>query len=65
VLNKTDLLPYAGVSLDELTGNVRMVNPAVPVFAVSCRTYDGIDSWISWFHRRVIALRKREVHECA
>jgi hydrogenase nickel incorporation protein HypB len=43
LLNKTDLLPYAGVSLEELTANVLKVNPTVPIFPVSCRTGDGFE----------------------
>jgi hydrogenase nickel incorporation protein HypB len=65
VLNKIDLVPHAGVSLAELLANVRKVNPSAPVFAISCRTAAGIDSWIAWFRHRVTALRKREVHQCA
>jgi hydrogenase nickel incorporation protein HypB len=58
LLNKIDLIPYAGVSLEELTANVRKVNPSAPVFPVSCRTGEGIDGWIDWFRHRVTALRK-------
>jgi len=60
LLNKTDLIPYAGVSLEELTANVKKVNPTAPVFPVSCRTGEGIEAWIEWFRRRVTGLRKRE-----
>ena len=59
LLNKIDLIPYAGVSLEELTANVRKVNPSAPVFPVSCRTGEGVDAWIAWFRHRVIGLRKR------
>ena len=48
VLNKMDLLPFSGVSADELLRNVREVNPEAPVFPVSCRTGDGIDAWLEW-----------------
>lgn len=48
ILNKIDLLPYSGVSLDELIGNVRDVNPTAPIFSVSCTTGEGIDEWINW-----------------
>jgi hydrogenase nickel incorporation protein HypB len=65
LLNKIDLIPFAGVSLEELIENVRRVNPAAPVFAISCRTGAGLDGWINWFRHRIAALRKREVHECA
>jgi hydrogenase nickel incorporation protein HypB len=64
LLNKLDLVPFAGVALDELLANVRKVNPSAPVFAISCRSGAGIDGWISWFRHRVTALRKREVQQC-
>jgi hydrogenase nickel incorporation protein HypB len=58
LLNKIDLIPYAGVSLEELSANVRKVNPSAPVFPVSCRTGEGVDAWIDWFRRRVVGLKK-------
>ncbi len=48
VLNKIDLLPFAGVSFDELCENVSDVNPQAPIFPVSCRTGEGIAAWADW-----------------
>ena len=53
ILNKIDLLPYAGVSFDELVGNVEDVNASAPIFPVSCRTDDGIDIWVEWLRSRI------------
>jgi hydrogenase nickel incorporation protein HypB len=53
ILNKTDLIPYAGVSLEELAVNVREVNPLAPIFAVSCRTGEGIAAWIKWLRTQI------------
>ena len=53
ILNKIDLLPYSGVSLDELTRNVREVNPWAPIFPVSCRTGEGITDWVAWLRTRI------------
>jgi hydrogenase nickel incorporation protein HypB len=53
ILNKIDLLPYAGVSFDELAANVRDVNPDAPIFPVSCRTGEGIDAWVEWLRSRI------------
>lgn len=53
ILNKIDLLPYSGVSLEELTRNVREVNPWAPIFPVSCRTGEGLDDWIAWFRIQI------------
>ncbi|MFN7928877.1 MAG: hydrogenase nickel incorporation protein HypB [Blastocatellia bacterium] len=55
LLNKIDLLPYAGVSLDELRQNVRQVSPATTIFPLSCRTGEGIDAWAQWLKERVVA----------
>jgi hydrogenase nickel incorporation protein HypB len=48
ILNKIDLQPYSGVSLEELQRNVREVNPYARQFPLSCRTGDGVDEWITW-----------------
>ncbi|HEV2494865.1 MAG TPA: hydrogenase nickel incorporation protein HypB [Terriglobia bacterium] len=48
LLNKMDLLPYAGVALEELERNVLEVNPRATIFPVSCRTGEGLDAWCDW-----------------
>ena len=65
ILNKIDLIPYSGVSLDELKRNVHEVNPDVPIFMVSCRTGEGIDQWNLWLseHVKVQKLEKARVSE--
>ena len=57
LVNKIDLIPYAGVSLEELTANVRKVNPKAPVFPISCRTGEGIPPWTNWFRELVLGLQ--------
>jgi hydrogenase nickel incorporation protein HypB len=53
ILNKIDLLPYAGVSLVELCRNVREVNPRAPIFPVSCRTGEGVSAWTEWLRKEI------------
>jgi hydrogenase nickel incorporation protein HypB len=53
ILNKIDLLPYSGVSLEELTRNVREVNPWAPIFPLSCRSGEGLNEWIAWFRTQI------------
>jgi len=53
ILNKIDLLPYSGVSSEELIRNVEEVNPEAPIFPVSCRTGEGLDAWIEWLTGRI------------
>jgi hydrogenase nickel incorporation protein HypB len=53
ILNKVDLVPYAGVELDELRRNVREVNPRAEIFPVSCRTGEGLEAWLHWLADRI------------
>lgn len=53
ILNKIDLLPYAGVSMEELTRNVEEVNPTAPIFPISCRTGEGVAAWVEWLCSRI------------
>lgn len=55
LLNKIDLIPYAGVSLDELRRNVYSVNPEAMIFPLSCRTGEGFDAWIDWLRAHLNA----------
>lgn len=58
LLNKIDLLPYAGVELKELEKNVLEVNPRAKIFPISCKTGEGIDDWISWLRNRIQKFRE-------
>jgi len=60
LLNKIDLLPYSGVSLEELERNVLAVSPEAIVFPVSCRTGEGFDAWTEWL-RGWIEARKSTI----
>lgn len=52
LLNKIDLIPYAGVSLTELQTNVLDVHPDARIFPISCRTGEGLDRWVTWLLAR-------------
>jgi hydrogenase nickel incorporation protein HypB len=55
LLNKVDLVPYAGVDLEDLKKNVLEVNPRATIFPVSCRTGEGLDAWVEWLVEQVDA----------
>jgi hydrogenase nickel incorporation protein HypB len=59
LLNKIDLAPYSGVSLDELRRNVLEVSPETVIFPISCRTGEGVEAWIDWLKRRIASPRAR------
>jgi hydrogenase nickel incorporation protein HypB len=48
LLNKVDLIPYAGVELEELRRNVVEVNPRAAIFPISCRNGKGTEAWTEW-----------------
>jgi hydrogenase nickel incorporation protein HypB len=53
LLNKIDLVPYAGVELEELRKNVIEVNPRAVIFPISCRTSEGVEAWTQWLMKRI------------
>lgn len=60
LLNKIDLLPYAGVSLEELQRNVLEVSPATQIFPLSCRNNEGIEAWVDWLKTRIAQFRQTQ-----
>jgi hydrogenase nickel incorporation protein HypB len=57
LLNKVDLAPYAGVSIEELKENVLAVNPRAAIFPISCRTGQGFGPWMDWLSSSLDLLR--------
>jgi len=60
LLNKIDLMPYAGISMDELCRNVLEVSPETVIFPISCRTGEGVEEWINWLKQRIASSRAEE-----
>jgi len=52
VINKTDLVPYAGCDLEAMRKNALSVNPNLTVFETSCTTGAGLDAWCEWLRDR-------------
>ena len=48
VLNKIYLMPYVEFNLDYFLDGVKILNPGLISFQLSCRTKDGIPEWLSW-----------------
>jgi hydrogenase nickel incorporation protein HypB len=48
VINKIDLLPYVEFNVDKAKNDALKINPELKSFEVSCKTGDGIDSFINW-----------------
>jgi hydrogenase nickel incorporation protein HypB len=48
VLGKTDLLPLTDFGMREFERDVRGLNPAAPIFPLSCRTGEGVNAFVQW-----------------
>jgi hydrogenase nickel incorporation protein HypB len=57
VLNKTDMIDAFEFDVYAFERGVRMVNPSVPIFHVSCRTTHGMEEWAAWLRGRVAEVR--------
>jgi hydrogenase nickel incorporation protein HypB len=53
VINKIDLLPYVPFDMDYFQRGVEMLNPGLVTFALSCRTGEGLEGWLSWVREGV------------
>jgi hydrogenase nickel incorporation protein HypB len=53
IVNKTDLLPYISFDMDNFQRGVRVLNPGVVTFPLSCRTGEGLDGWLSWLASQI------------
>lgn len=52
VINKVDLLPYITFDMARFQQGVEILNPGVTTFGLSCRTGEGLDSWLNWLQER-------------
>ena len=51
VLNKIDTLPVIDFDVRRFKKGVHAVNAGTPIFEVSCKTGQGLDSWIEWLRK--------------
>ncbi|MDL1972010.1 MAG: hydrogenase nickel incorporation protein HypB [Deltaproteobacteria bacterium] len=52
LINKIDLAPYLGVSIERIKNESFKVNPRLAIFPISCRTKQGLEPWFDWILRR-------------
>jgi hydrogenase nickel incorporation protein HypB len=55
VINKIDLLPYVPFNMEFFQKGVEILNPGLVTFPLSCKTEEGIESWIQWIKMQVNA----------
>jgi hydrogenase nickel incorporation protein HypB len=55
VINKIDLLPYVSFNMEYFLRGVEILNPGLVSFPLSCRTGEGLETWLSWVIQKVNA----------
>lgn len=53
IINKIDLLPYLDFDMDYFRRGVEILNPGLRTFVVSCKTGEGVDTWIEWLMTKI------------
>ncbi|KAA3644623.1 MAG: hydrogenase accessory protein HypB [Chloroflexi bacterium] len=48
VINKIDLLPYIPFDMDYFKQGVKILNPDLQIFPLSCQTGEGLPAWLKW-----------------
>jgi len=54
VINKTDLAPYVGASLDVMRQDTEKVRGKNPFVFTNLKTDEGLDAVIEWFHHDIL-----------
>lgn len=54
VINKTDLAPYVGASLEVMQGDTLAVRGKNPFVFTNLKTDEGLDEIVAWFHHDVL-----------
>ena len=58
IINKIDLLPYIDFDLEYFKRGIKVLNPDVTFFPLSCTTGEGVSTWTDWLLARVRAFGK-------
>ncbi len=59
IINKVDLLPYVPFDMDKAIEDIKNLNPAAPLFEVSCMKKDGLDQWTRWLSDKIEEAKRK------
>ncbi|MCP4714627.1 MAG: hydrogenase nickel incorporation protein HypB [Deltaproteobacteria bacterium] len=59
IINKIDLMPYVDFDTAKARHDARSINPDITICEVSCKTGDGLDSWLAWLTGQIDAFRQK------
>lgn len=57
ILNKIDLFPYVDFNQEFFFKGIKVLNPGVKLFNVSCRTGEGLQLWFDWLSNQITTYR--------
>lgn len=53
IINKIDLLPYLDFDMKYFRQGVEMLNPGLETFALSSKTGEGMENWLTWLKNKL------------
>ena len=53
IINKTDLLAYVDFDMNKVRENALAINPNLEIIELSCRSGEGLDTWINWIRKNI------------
>ncbi|WP_088226264.1 hydrogenase nickel incorporation protein HypB [Desulfosporosinus sp. FKB] len=57
LLNKMDLEGLTDVNMERMKQDIRVINPDIKIFEISCRTGKGLQDWTNWLQDKVLAFQ--------
>jgi hydrogenase nickel incorporation protein HypB len=61
IINKIDLLGLVDFDLHRVERNVLALNANMKIFHLSCKTREGLDTWLDWLREQVRQVQKAKV----
>lgn len=58
ILNKMDLMPYVDFDLEKARKDALALNPRLTIIEASCKTKEGLQSWVQWLTEQIEQFRK-------
>lgn len=59
LVNKIDLLQHTTFDMPALIKDIHIINPAVQIISLSCRSGEGIGQWVDWLDEQVRGAKVR------
>ncbi|MBN2280061.1 MAG: hydrogenase nickel incorporation protein HypB [Candidatus Marinimicrobia bacterium] len=53
VINKVDLLPFLNFDMEQLTANIRQINPNMEIIKISAQTDENVDALLKWIQNNL------------